>query len=167
MSDDEICQIFAKKWKRHSGRLKKYLPTSSNTGGVDGLGDKPGSTPPPILSCDSQYVFTRDHQDEFVSFYHDNKEKMTRLEFYRHFMKKWNMSEHPLASRLQTWVGDNVQFATEFFTENRKAELIEFYNENKETMSKKDICKKFATKWNGSVGRIGQGYYLLKKSLLK
>ena len=86
---------------------------------------------------------------------------MTRLEFYRHFMKKWNMSEHPLASRLQSWVGDNVQFATEFFTENRKAELIDFYNENKELMTKKDICKKFATKWNGSVGRIERQLDLL------
>lgn len=71
------------------------------------------------------------------------------------------MSEHPLASRLQSWVGDNVQFATEFFTENRKAELIEFYNENKELMTKKDICKKFATKWNGSVGRIERQLDLL------
>ena len=58
MSDDEICQIFAKKWKRHSGRLKKYLPI--NTNGVDGggTGDKPDSAPPPILSCDSQAGLT-------------------------------------------------------------------------------------------------------------
>ena len=53
-------------------------------------------TPPPILDSGSQYIFTKQHQHEFVKYYNENKDEMTKTSFLRYFAKKWNMSEHPL-----------------------------------------------------------------------
>ena len=35
-------------------------------------------TPPPILDSGSQYIFTKQHQHEFVKYYNENKDEMTK-----------------------------------------------------------------------------------------
>ena len=49
-----------------------------------------------VLGSDNQYIFTKQHQHEFIQAYHEKKNDMTKTAFIRHFASKWNMSEHPL-----------------------------------------------------------------------
>ena len=135
-----MCQYFGKKWKRHRSRLKKCLLAAieehDRANGTTGLTEADDSlifseSEPPILGSDNQYVFTKQHQQEFIRAYHEKKNDMTKTAFIRHFASKWNMSEHPLQARLKNWLGDGAQFTTEYMTENMKQELVEYYNANR------------------------------------
>ena len=165
-----MCQLFAKKWKRHRSRLKKQLMTSLSESNMDESAvdvlpeiddyadDLTGlsaliDAQPPVLDSGSQYIFTKQHQHEFVKFYNENKDEMTKTAFLRHFAKKWNMSEHPLQARLKMWIGKTA-FSTEYLTETMKNELLDYYQANKENMSDDEICQVFAKKWKRHCGRL-------------
>ena len=117
MTEDEVCHYFGKKWKRHRSRLKKCLLVAiedhdrENGSGENMEMEFEDAAPPPgfslkvfiivvtqfkVLSTDNQYIFTKQHQHEFIRVYHEKKNDTTKIVFIRLFASKWNMSEHPL-----------------------------------------------------------------------
>ena len=59
---------------------------------------------------------------------------MTKTSFLRHF------SEHSLQREMKLWLGKNPVFSAEFITDNMKRELVDYYNENQETMTHEDVA---------------------------
>ena len=57
------------------------------------------------------------------------------------------MSEHSLQREMKLWLGKNAVFSAEFITDNMKRELVDYYNENQETMTHEDVAKHFGIKW--------------------
>ena len=57
------------------------------------------------------------HQAEFVAYYNENNDEITKTAFLRHFSEKWHMSEHPLLRRLEEWIGKDYTFSTEYCTQ--------------------------------------------------
>ena len=142
LSQDDVCKLFGAKWQRRPALLKKQLQR--------GLELKPELSDDedlPTLTSDSRYTFSEQHKQEFIDFYHEKRDEMTKTAFLRHFSEKWHMSEHPLQRKMKAWLGENPAFSTEFCTDNMKKELVDFYNQNCDSMSHDDVAKHFSEKW--------------------
>ena len=85
----------------------------------------------PLLTSDSKYVFNENHEAEFVQYYKENNQEITKTAFLRYFSEKWHMSEHPLLRRLEEWIGKNYSFSTEYCTAKMTKEMLVFYLENR------------------------------------
>ena len=150
LSQDDVCKLFGQKWQRRPALLKKQLQRGLETkvsSGLndDSLDDEEGDLP--TLTSDSRYTFTEQHKREFIEFYNEKRDEMTKTAFLRHFSEKWHMSEHPLQRKMKLWLGKNPVFSAEFITDNMKRELVDYYNTNQETMSHEDVAKHFGVKW--------------------
>ena len=74
------------------------------------------------------------------------------------------MSEHPLQRKMKLWLGKKPSFSAEFITDSMKRELVEYYNENCDTMSHEDVSKHFGLKWQRKPTLLKKQ---LQRSLLK
>ena len=59
-----------------------------------------------------------------------NHENITKFDFIRHFMTKWQMSEHPLERKIKDWLGARPSFSTQFCTDTMRGELVDFFKKN-------------------------------------
>ena len=61
---------------------------------------------------------------QFVAYYNENNDEITKTAFLRHFSEKWHMSEHPLLRRLEEWIGKDYTFSTEYCTAKMTRQML-------------------------------------------
>ena len=76
-----MCKLFGQKWQRRPALLKKQLQR-----GLDNSDDiNSDDEDYPVLTSDSRYTFTEQHKREFIEFYNEKRDEMTKTAFLRHF----------------------------------------------------------------------------------
>ena len=124
----------------------------------------------PLLTSDSKYVFNESHEAEFVQYYKENSQEITKTAFLRHFSEKWHMSEHPLLRRLEEWIGKNYSFSTEYCTAKMTQEMLVFYLENRTELTEDEVLGAAYFCFFSAIGKklvIGKFCWLKVSKLLK